>query len=90
MEAEVRAAQTAWEDATTRLNNTLSSPQLRGQRLRLIDPGTVPQRPASPDLWLNTAAALFASLIGAFGFLMLRFGYVRLQRERSERVYSLV
>jgi uncharacterized protein involved in exopolysaccharide biosynthesis len=90
LEAEVRAAQTAREEATTRLNNALSVPQLRGQRLRLIDPGTVPQQPSSPNLWLNTAAAFFASLVGAFGFLILRFGYVRLQRERSERVYSLV
>jgi uncharacterized protein involved in exopolysaccharide biosynthesis len=90
MDAEVSAAQTAYDDATTRLNNTLSAPQLRGQRLRLIDPGIVPQQPASPNLWLNTAAAFFASLIGAFGVLMFRFGYVRLQRERSERVYSLL
>jgi capsular polysaccharide biosynthesis protein len=90
MEAEVRAAQTAWEDATSRSNNALTSNHGRAQRLRVIDPGTVPQQPASPNLWLNTASALFASLIGAFGFLMLRFGYVRLQRERSERVYSLV
>jgi uncharacterized protein involved in exopolysaccharide biosynthesis len=90
MEAEVGAAQSAYEDATTRLNNTLALPQLRGQRLRVIDPGTVPEQPASPNLGLNTAAAFFASLIGAFGFLMLRFGYVRLQRERSERAYSLV
>jgi uncharacterized protein involved in exopolysaccharide biosynthesis len=90
LEAEVRAAQTAREEATTRLNNALSAPQLRGQRLRVIDPGTVPQKPTSPNLWLNAAAAFFASLIGAFGFLILRFGYVRLQRERSERVYSLV
>jgi uncharacterized protein involved in exopolysaccharide biosynthesis len=90
MEAEVSAAQTAYEDATTWLNNTFSSPQVYGQRLRVMDAGTVPQRPTSPNLWLNTAAALFASLIGTFGFLMLRFGYVRLQREKSERVYSLV
>ncbi len=90
MDAEVQTAQAAYEDATTRLNDTLSAPQSRGQRLRLIDPGIVPQQPSSPNLWLNTGAAFFASLIGTFGVLMLRFGYVRLQRERSERVYSLV
>jgi uncharacterized protein involved in exopolysaccharide biosynthesis len=90
LEAEMRAAQTAYDDATARLDNTLSSPQLRGQRLRVIDRGTVPQQPSSPNLWLNTAVAFLASLIGAFAFLILRFGYVRLQREKSERVYSLV
>jgi uncharacterized protein involved in exopolysaccharide biosynthesis len=57
--------------------------------LRIVDPGTVPRRPSSPNLWLNTAAALFAAMIGTFGYLIVRFGYVRLQRERSERVYSL-
>jgi uncharacterized protein involved in exopolysaccharide biosynthesis len=90
MEAGVQMAQTAYEDATSRLNNALPSLQVRGQRLRLIDPGTVPQGPSSPSLWLNTVAAFFASLIGAFGFSMLRFGYIRLQREKSERAFSLV
>jgi hypothetical protein len=30
-----------------------------------------------------------ASLAGTFVYVVMRFGYVRLQRERSERVYSL-
>jgi uncharacterized protein involved in exopolysaccharide biosynthesis len=90
LEAEVSAARMAYENATERFKDRLSSLQVHGQRLRVIDPGTVPQTPASPNIWLSVAAAFFASLIGAFAILMLRFGYVRLQREKSERVYSLV
>jgi hypothetical protein len=49
----------------------------------------VPQQPSTPHTGLNVIAAFLASLAGTFAWLVLRFGYVRMQRERSERVYSL-
>jgi uncharacterized protein involved in exopolysaccharide biosynthesis len=88
LEDEERVARNAYEDTRTRLNETLASPLYRGGRLRVIDPGVVPQRPSFPQTPLNLAAALLASLMGTFLYLALRFGYVRLQRERSERLYS--
>jgi uncharacterized protein involved in exopolysaccharide biosynthesis len=89
LEAEAQGAQEAYEKIQTRLNDTISSPQFRGQRLRVIDPGIVPQQPSYPRIQLNVIAAFLASLIGTFVYLLLRFGYVRVQRERSERAYSL-
>jgi uncharacterized protein involved in exopolysaccharide biosynthesis len=89
LDAEVEAARNAYEASAAKLSSTLWSPQVRGQRLRMIDPGTVPRQPASPNLWLNTVAAFFASLIAALSYLVMRFGYVRLQREKSGRVYSV-
>jgi capsular polysaccharide biosynthesis protein len=65
-----------------------SSTKSRG-RLHVIDPGVVPQHASFPNIPLNVAAAFLASLAGTVVWLMLRFSYVRLQRERSERLYSL-
>jgi uncharacterized protein involved in exopolysaccharide biosynthesis len=89
LDDDVRAAATAYELTRTRLNEMLSSSQFRGERLHVIDPGIVPQRPGSPDIPLNVLAALLASLVASFIYLALRFSYGRLLRERSAREYSL-
>jgi len=81
--------QRARGDRRARLKDARSSPESRGGRLHVIDPGVVPQQAVFPNTRLNVAAALLASLTGTFAWLLLRFSYVRLQRERSERVYSL-
>lgn len=83
--AELLEKQRAREDRRA----TLSSSGFRGGRLHVIDPGVVPQQPIFPNTRLNIAAAFLASLAGTFAWLLLRFSYVRLQRERSERAYSL-
>jgi hypothetical protein len=49
----------------------------------------VPRDASSPNIRLDVAAAFLASLVGTLAFLVVRFGYVRLQRERSEHLYSL-
>jgi uncharacterized protein involved in exopolysaccharide biosynthesis len=89
LEADEDAARTAYEDLRVRLNGTLAAPQFRAERLHIIDPGVVPRQSSFPNTQLNVIAAFLASLIGTFIYLALRFGYVRLQREQSERVYSL-
>jgi uncharacterized protein involved in exopolysaccharide biosynthesis len=55
----------------------------------VIDPGVVPREASYPRLGLSVAAALLVSFAGTFAFLVLRFGFVQLQRERSEQLYSL-
>jgi capsular polysaccharide biosynthesis protein len=94
LDEEEEAARSAYENRRARLNDTFSSAQLvssqpKGGRLRIIDPGVVPQQASFPDTRINLAAAFMASLMGTFVYLMLRFSYVRLQRERSEHLYSL-
>jgi uncharacterized protein involved in exopolysaccharide biosynthesis len=89
LEEDEKAARSAYEDRRAKLNDTLSSTQSKGGRLRVIDPGVVPQRASFPRTQLNVAASFLASMIGTFGYLLLRFSYVRLQRERSEQLYSL-
>jgi uncharacterized protein involved in exopolysaccharide biosynthesis len=83
LEEEEQAARSAYE------RKRATSPEFRSGRLRVIDAGVVPQQASFPNTRLNVAAAFLASLVGTFAYLVLRFGYVRLQRERSERLYSL-
>jgi uncharacterized protein involved in exopolysaccharide biosynthesis len=89
LEEEQSAARTSYEEIRAKINDPLSSPEFHGARLHIIDPGVVPREASSPDLLLDFIAALFASFIGTLACLVVRFGYVRLQRERSERLYSL-
>lgn len=89
VETEQGAAQSAFENSTTRLNDALSASQFRGERLQIIDPGIVPQRPSSPNTLLNVVSALLFSLVGSFVYLAFRFSYTRLLHERAEREYSL-
>jgi uncharacterized protein involved in exopolysaccharide biosynthesis len=49
----------------------------RGERLRLIDPGVVPERPSSPNLPLNLAVALLAAMAGALLYASFQFGLER-------------
>ncbi len=54
----------------------------RGERLRLVDPGIVPDRPSAPSLPLNLlAAVLFAFALSA-GYISLAFGY-NLSRDQA-------
>ncbi len=99
LEEEEEAARTAYENRRAGLNDSFAASQLasshttssqtKGGRLRVIDPGVVPQQASFPNTPLNIAAAFLASLIGTFAWLVSRFSYVRLQRERSEQLYSL-
>jgi capsular polysaccharide biosynthesis protein len=89
VESEQSSAQAAFENATTRLNDALSASEYRGERLQIIEPGIVPQRPSSPNTLLNVVSALLFALVGSFVYVAFRFSYARLLRERAEREYSL-
>jgi len=58
LEVELKMAQTASESMAARLRICAQPPETRGERLRVIDPGIVPQRPSSPNVPLNVFAAL--------------------------------
>ena len=60
LEAERKAGQAALAAIETRLRDARGESGFRGERLRIIDPGIVPERPSSPNLPLNVAAALLA------------------------------
>jgi capsule polysaccharide export protein KpsE/RkpR len=88
LDAELKMARAEWETASTKLNDIRTSAIFRGERLQLIDPGIVPQRPSSPNLPLNVGAALFLSLVASVVYLALRFTYGRAPLVSGDRAYA--
>lgn len=77
LEVEVKMAQTASESSATRLRELRATAGMRGERLRVIDPGVVPERPSSPNIALNMLAALLLTLIALSAYLTVLFSYRR-------------
>lgn len=77
LDKEVQAAQAQYEAAAARNSDILSSSSFRGERLEIVDPGVIPERPSSPNLSLNISAALLVSIVGSVLYLAIRFAYSR-------------
>jgi capsule polysaccharide export protein KpsE/RkpR len=77
IDGEVKMAQTASESSTARLRELRATAGTRGERLRVIDPGIVPQRPSSPNVALNVIAALLLTLVALVAYLTVSFSYHR-------------
>ena len=75
---ELKSAQTASEAAETHLRELRAAAGSRGERLRVMDPGIVPQRPSSPNIPLNVAAAVLLAL--AASIIYLSFAFVMRRR----------
>jgi uncharacterized protein involved in exopolysaccharide biosynthesis len=63
LDAERKAGQAALTGIDARLRDARGETGFRGERLKIIDPGIVPERPSSPNLPLNVVAALVAGLV---------------------------
>jgi polysaccharide biosynthesis transport protein len=77
LRADLSSAQAAFEAASTRWREAMGVAGARGERLRLLDPGIVPQRPSSPNVPLNVIAAFFAALVLSIAALSAQFAFVR-------------
>ncbi len=73
LDGELKMAQTASETAAARLRDLRATSGTRGERLRVIDPGIVPQRPSSPNVILNVVIAELITLIAVAAYLALLF-----------------
>jgi uncharacterized protein involved in exopolysaccharide biosynthesis len=73
LQNEVKSAQIASEAAAMRLRELGAASGNRGERLRVLDPGIVPQRPSSPNVPLNVAAALLLALVASIIYLSSAF-----------------
>ena len=58
-----------------RLRDARGESGFRGERLRILDPGIVPERPSSPNVPLNVAAALLAGLVLPILYLTLEMSF---------------
>jgi uncharacterized protein involved in exopolysaccharide biosynthesis len=83
-EADRKEQQTALAAVEARWRAARGEAGYRGERLRVIDQGIVPERPSSPNLPLNLAAALLLGLVLPLLYLTLEMNY-REQRALSGR-----
>jgi uncharacterized protein involved in exopolysaccharide biosynthesis len=92
LDAEVKSSRGNFDAARAKLDDINASAAFRGERLHVLDPGIVPQRPTFPNTPLNVVAALLISLITSLCWLALRFGYDRttLLHSAREPEHSLV
>ena len=85
VQAELKAAQGAYQALENRLMEVRAGVGYRSERLQVIDPGIVPELPSSPNIPLNVLVALFAAVALSFLLLTLRFSYLA-QREEPRPV----
>jgi len=76
-----QAAETAIEG---KLREVRSDAGYRGERLKIIDPGIVPERPSAPNLPLNLMAALLLGLVLPILYFTLEMSWQE-QRTTSRR-----
>lgn len=74
--AERKAGQTELATIEATLREARSNAGFRGERLRIIDPGIVPERPSSPNLPLNLAGALLAGLVLPLLYLAIELNFL--------------
>jgi uncharacterized protein involved in exopolysaccharide biosynthesis len=78
------SAQKALATAEDRLSEARGAAGFRGERLTVIDPGIVPERPSSPNIPLNVMAALLLGIVIPMLYFMLEMSYEQ-QRAGSRR-----
>ncbi|PWU05017.1 MAG: hypothetical protein C5B51_15755 [Terriglobia bacterium] len=74
-EAQRKSAETALAALDNRLREARSDVAYRGERLSVIDPGVVPERPSFPNLPLNIAAALLLGVLFPMVYLALEMNF---------------
>jgi capsule polysaccharide export protein KpsE/RkpR len=88
----LKVAQQSYETVAGRLLESRATAGTHAEQLRIIDPGTVPQRPSSPNISLNVAAALLAALILSIAYLSFAFVYgrrsIRYERPREREMHA--
>jgi succinoglycan biosynthesis transport protein ExoP len=75
LEAERKAATASLTAIEPRLREARGDAGHHGERLRVVDPGIVPERPSAPNIPLNIAAALLLGLILPILYFTLEMSY---------------
>jgi uncharacterized protein involved in exopolysaccharide biosynthesis len=73
LESLTKSAETAYETTAARAREMRSASGSRGERLRIIDPGIVPEGPSSPNVPLNLVIAFVAAAVFSLLYLGVAF-----------------
>ncbi|HWB96844.1 MAG TPA: hypothetical protein VG672_09085 [Bryobacteraceae bacterium] len=79
LETQRKARQAAVAAIEGRLRGAHEAAGTRGERLTVIDPGVVPERPSTPNLPLNVLAALLLGLVLPLAYLALEMHFSQQQ-----------
>lgn len=75
VEGQRKSAEANMKTAESRLNDVRFAAGYRGERLSIIDPGIVPERPSSPNIALNIAVAVFAAFVLVLMYVLIQIGF---------------
>lgn len=75
--ARLKTAEAACDALEARLRDARGAAGHRGERLRLIDPGVVPERPSSPNRPLNLMLAFLVAMVGTVLYTSFEYGFAR-------------
>jgi capsular polysaccharide biosynthesis protein len=75
LDVERKALEGQLNGVETQLREARGGAAFRGERLKIIDPGIVPERPSAPNLPLNVAAAFLLGLVLPLLWLTLQMGF---------------
>jgi uncharacterized protein involved in exopolysaccharide biosynthesis len=91
LDAETESARKEVDAARHRLDEVRASAPYQGERLSVLDPGIVPERPSFPNVALNVAIAVLLSAAGSLFWIAIRYGSRRALpvREHARGVYSI-
>ncbi len=87
LDAERAASQEAYSAIEARLGQARGDSGYRNERLKIIDPGIVPERPSAPNTALHVFAALLLGLVLPVIYLTLELSY---RTQRSSTVPAAV
>lgn len=77
LQSELKVAQTSYEAASNRLRDYQAAVGTHAEQLRIVDPGIVPERPSSPNVFLNVIAAALLAVIASLVYLSFAFVFRR-------------
>jgi uncharacterized protein involved in exopolysaccharide biosynthesis len=83
LEVRLKAAQEVLTGAQNRLLAETSMGAASGERLHIIDRGSTPERPSSPNVAVHVIAASVLALVGCVFILFVQFGLSKEDREPS-------
>jgi succinoglycan biosynthesis transport protein ExoP len=86
---QLRAAQNDFDLAVRRLSEIDAASGMRSEQLRIIDPGIVPERPSSPNLPLNCAAAVALGTMASLAYLGMKFGLEKHQARYMQSSFTV-
>src|SRR5258708_31020350 len=86
--ADLKTARTTSQPADGRLTEIRQAAGTRSERLRIIDPGIVPQQPSSPGRTIIVITAVVVALLLAWLYLTVAFNFRTQARRRAIASYS--